>query len=588
VYSIHIGTGTCGVAAGAEHVVAAFREQVGTLGLAGTMVAETGCNGMCYAEVLVEVKHAGARHLYGRVTPDRVERILTEHVQRGQPVREWLVLENGQGAEANFLARQRHIVLRNCGDIDPMSIDDYLGHQGYQALDRVLTTMTPDQVIELTLASGLRGRGGAGFSTGTKWQLARQSAGSIKYVICNADEGDPGAFMDRSVLEGDPHSVLEGLLICGYAIGACHGYVYCRAEYPRALVRLRRAIEQARERGYLGDDILGRGFCFDVTVKEGAGAFVCGEETALMQSIEGRRGMPRLRPPYPAVAGLWGKPTNINNVETFANVPWIVLNGAAAFAAMGTEKSRGSKVFALAGKVKRSGLVEVPTGITIDEIVHDVCGGIVGNRAFKAVQIGGPSGGCLPASLGHTRIDYEELAQTGAIMGSGGMVVMDDTTCMVEMARFFLEFTQNESCGKCTSCRLGTLRMLEILQRIVEGKGEAGDLERLQELGEQIGATALCGLGQTAPNPVLTTLRYFRDEYEVHVRDKRCPAHSCSLLVNYVINAAACTGCTLCIKDCPSGAISGEKKQVHTIDPVKCIKCGKCITSCNPGAIEKV
>ncbi|MBN2360735.1 MAG: 4Fe-4S binding protein, partial [Deltaproteobacteria bacterium] len=409
-----------------------------------------------------------------------------------------------------------------------------------------------------------------------------------KYVICNADEGDPGAFMDRSVLEGDPHSVLEGMLICGYAIGACHGYIYCRAEYPKALVRLRRAIEQARERGYLGEEILGSGYAFDVTVKEGAGAFVCGEETALMQSVEGKRGMPKLRPPYPAVAGLWGKPTNINNVETFANVPWIVLNGAAAFAAMGTEKSRGSKVFAMAGKVKRTGLVEVPTGITINEIVNDVCGGIIDDRAFKAVQMGGPSGGCIPASLGHTQIDYEELQKTGAIMGSGGMVVMDDTTCMVEMARFFLEFTQNESCGKCTSCRIGTLRMLEILQRIVDGKGEEGDIERLQNLAEQIVDTALCALGGTAPNPVLTTLRYFRDEYEAHIRDKRCPAHSCPLLVDYVINAATCTGCTLCIKECQSGAISGEKKKPHVIDQDKCIKCGKCITVCNPGAIEKV
>ncbi|OPY11464.1 MAG: NADP-reducing hydrogenase subunit HndC [Syntrophus sp. PtaB.Bin001] len=393
--------------------------------------------------------------------------------------------------------------------------------------------------------------------------------------------------MDRSVLEGDPHSVLEGMLICGYAIGASHGYIYCRAEYPRAIVRLNNAISQATERGFLGDNILGTDFSFHIKIKEGAGAFVCGEETALIASIEGHRGTPRIRPPYPAVRGLWGKPTNINNVETFANLPWVILNGSQALAAMGTDDSKGTKVFAMAGKVKRSGLVEVPMGITINEIIFDICGGIVNDKKFKAVQMGGPSGGCIPASLGNTRIDYQQINKTGAIMGSGGMIVLDESTCMVELARFFLEFTQNESCGKCTSCRIGTLRMLEILKRIVEGKGEEGDIERLERLGSYIKDTAQCGLGQTAPNPVLTTIKYFRSEYEEHIVNKRCPAHSCMQLVEYAVDPGTCTGCSLCARNCPAGAISGEKKQAHQIDPAKCIKCGKCITMCNFGAIMK-
>ena len=585
--TITVGTGTCGIAAGADRVIEEFQRVLAAHDVRDVGLKETGCVGMCYAEVLVEVAHDGARWLYGRVSPERVTRIVLEHAVGGMPVRDWVVLEDGEGPEAAFLRRQRHIVLRNCGAIDPRSIDDYLARDGYQALERALRTTSPEQVIELVSASGLRGRGGAGFPTGTKWKLARQSPGDVKYIICNADEGDPGAFMDRSVLESDPHSVLEGMLIGAYAIGAHHGYVYCRAEYPRALMMLRTAVEQATERGYLGQDILGTGFSFTVTVKEGAGAFVCGEETALIASIEGRRGTPRLRPPYPAASGLWGRPTNINNVETFANLPWIVLNGAEPFAAMGTGRSRGTKVFAMAGKVKRTGLVEVPRGLTIDEIVFGVCGGIVGDKRFKAVQMGGPSGGCIPASLGQTQIDYEQITQTGAIMGSGGMIVMDESTCMVEMARFFLEFTQNESCGKCTSCRIGSLRMLETLERIVEGQGREGDVERLTELGEQIRATALCGLGHGAPNPVLTTVKYFREEYEAHIREKRCPAHSCALLVNYVIDGATCSGCQLCVKDCASGAIYGEKKQAHVIDPVKCVKCGKCVTVCNLGAIEK-
>jgi NADH-quinone oxidoreductase subunit F len=587
--TVTVGTGTCGSAAGADRVLAEVRRLAAARPAGDVAVAETGCIGMCYAEVLVEVARDGHRFLYGRVTPERVARIFDEHVDRGAPVREWVALEDLRtGPEASFLAPQRHVVLRNCGRIDPTSIDDYLGRAGYQALEQVLRTMTPEQLIAAVTASGLRGRGGAGFLTGQKWRFARDSAGTQKYVICNADEGDPGAFMDRSVLEGDPHSVLEGMLICGFAIGAGDGYIYCRAEYPKALQRLRLAIRQAEEHGFLGDDILGSGFGFHVKIKEGAGAFVCGEETALIASIEGRRGMPRLRPPYPAVRGLWGKPTNINNVETFANLPWIILSGPEKFAAMGTEKSKGSKVFAMAGKVKRTGLVEVPMGITINEIVNEVCGGIEGGGQFKAVQMGGPSGGCIPARLGDTKIDYEQLAKTGAIMGSGGMIVMDDSTCMVEMARFFLEFTQNESCGKCVSCRIGTRRMLEALERIVEGKGEEQDLELLAGLGEDIRATALCGLGQTAPNPVLTTLRYFRDEYEAHIRDKRCPAHSCPLLVTYTVIPEKCSGCQLCLKDCATGAITGAKKQAHVIDTAKCNKCGKCFTVCNLGAIQKV
>ncbi|NLI78184.1 MAG: NADH-quinone oxidoreductase subunit NuoF [Candidatus Riflebacteria bacterium] len=586
--AITVGTGTCGIAAGADKVLAEIRRQLEQKGLTTVPVRETGCVGMCYDEVLVEVEQAGRKFLYGSVTPDRVERIVTQHVKAGAPVAEWVVLENDRdGKEASFLARQKRIVLRNCGHIDPLSLDDYIAHEGYKAIQKALKEMTPEKVIDTVLASGLRGRGGAGFPTGQKWKFARQSPGPEKYVVCNADEGDPGAFMDRSVCEGDPHSVLEGMMLCGYAIGADHGVIYCRAEYPKAIVNLRHAISELESRRMLGDNLFGSKFSFRVKIKEGAGAFVCGEETALIASIEGKRGTPRLRPPYPAVKGLWGKPTNINNVETLANIPWIILKGPAVLSSIGTEKSKGTKVFAMAGKVKRSGLVEVPMGISINQIIFDVCGGIVGDRAFKAVQMGGPSGGCIPAALGDTLIDYEGITKTGAIMGSGGMVVMDDTTCMVEMARFFLEFTQNESCGKCTSCRIGTLRMLEILERIVEGKGTPEDIPALLELGDHIKATALCGLGQTAPNPVLTTLKYFREEYEAHINDKRCPAHSCARLVKYVIDANKCVGCTVCARECPTKAIAGKVKEKHVIDQAKCVKCGKCITVCRFQAVTK-
>ena len=586
--TITVGTGTCGISAGAEAVLDALRAGLADDGLKDVALEETGCMGMCYREVLVEVKDDAGTHLYGEVTPQRVKRILEDHVRGGNPVTEWLALdEGGGGTEVSFLEKQKRIVLRNCGIIDPTSLDDYLGRDGYKAIEQALKTMSRDELIAVILDSGLRGRGGGGFPTGMKWKFAKASPGKKKYVICNADEGDPGAFMDRSVLEGDPHSVLEGMMLCGYAIGSDYGYIYCRAEYPRAIDRLKKAIADATERGLLGDNILGTDFSFHIRIKEGAGAFVCGEETALIASIEGQRGTPRIRPPYPAVKGLWGKPTNINNVETLANLAWIVLNGPEAFASMGTEKSKGTKVFATAGKIKRSGLVEVPMGITINEVVFDVCDGIKEDRAFKAVQMGGPSGGCIPASMGDIQIDYDQINQTGAIMGSGGMIVMDDSTCMVEMARFFLEFTQNESCGKCTSCRIGTRRMLETLERIVEGKGREEDIDNLVELGLHIKATAQCGLGQTAPNPVLTTIKYFREEYEAHIRNHKCPAHSCSLLVNYIVNPDNCTGCGMCARDCPVGAISGEKKQAHLIDVDKCIKCGKCITVCNFDAIYK-
>jgi NADH-quinone oxidoreductase subunit F len=578
---VRVGTASCGIAAGGLAAYNRFAELLKP-DPNRVILKQTGCVGMCFREPLVEiVEDEHPRILYGEVTSDRVDRIVEEHLRGGRVIQEWVV------EEKEFLAKQKRIVLRNCGEIDPFSLEAYQARDGYRALEKVLASLTPEQIIECIAESGLRGRGGAGFPTGTKWRLARAAPDPHKYVICNADEGDPGAFMDRSVLEGDPHSVLEGMAIAGYALGADQGYIYVRAEYPQAVIRLRHAIARAEEKNLLGRNIFGRGFHFSIRLKEGAGAFVCGEETALIASIEGKRGMPRVRPPFPVEAGLWGHPTCINNVETLANVPWIILNGAKTFSAYGTERSKGTKVFALAGKVKRGGLVEVPMGITLNEVIYGIGGGTVSGGPFKAVQMGGPSGGCIPASLGDTAIDYENITATGAIMGSGGMVVMDQSTCMVDVARFFLNFTQNESCGKCTFCRIGTKRMLEILERICIGQGEEKDLKILAELGEQIKSSSLCGLGQTAPNPVLTTLRYFYHEYEAHIKEKKCPAKACLALVELYINPELCSGCGLCLKACDSGAISGEKKKPHQIEPSTCVKCGKCITVCRQGAVEK-
>ncbi|UCG60911.1 MAG: NADH-quinone oxidoreductase subunit NuoF [Candidatus Zixiibacteriota bacterium] len=582
--TVKIGLGTCGISAGGEKVYRAFQDELKDHPDA-FVLKETGCIGMCYREVLVEVSNGnGTAHMYGEVTPERVGRIIDEDILGGATIDEWLV--SGEDREVGFFDRQQRIVLRNCGIIDPGSIDEYIDMGGYRAARRALTQMKPEEVIDEVVTSGLRGRGGGGFPTGTKWKFTRQAPGDKKYIICNADEGDPGAFMDRSILEGDPSAVLEGMIIAGYAIGADEAYIYCRAEYPKAIARLRQAIAQARKNGFLGNRVFGTEFNFNIKIKEGAGAFVCGEETALIASIEGKRGMPRFRPPFPAQSGLWGKPTNINNVETYANVPWIILNGGEAYAKYGTEDSKGTKVFAMAGKVKRTGLVEVPMGVTINEIIFDVCGGIIDDKKFKAVQMGGPSGGCIPASMCDIQIDYQQINRTGAIMGSGGLVVMDETTCMVDVAKFFLTFTQAESCGKCTFCRIGTKRMLEILERITAGEGTMEDLDNLDELSEQIRAASLCGLGQTAPNPVLTTLKYFREEYETHIKEKKCPAHVCSTLLTYTINEK-CTGCTVCKTACPTDAIFGEKKTVHMIDQNKCIKCGKCFTVCRFDAVVK-
>jgi NADH-quinone oxidoreductase subunit F len=585
---ILVGLGTCGIAAGSEKIYRALEKRAGNGGPAFEL-GKTGCLGMCYIEPLVEVvDDDGAVWQYGGMTIEKVDRVLAEHVAGGTPVADLLVWSDGRvGSEGDYLARQNRIVLRNCGRIDPEIIDEYLAVGGYGALQKVIGEKNPDGLINLMIESGLRGRGGAGFLTGMKWRFTRLAAGDHKYVICNADEGDPGAFMDRSVLESDPHSVLEGMAIAGFAIGADHGYIYARAEYPKAIERLNIAIAQAEARGFLGDRILGSDHSFHIRLKEGAGAFVCGEETALIGSIEGKRGMPRVRPPFPAVKGLWGCPTNINNVETFANVPWIVARGAAAFNSLGTSNSKGTKVFAMAGKVKRGGLVEVPMGITIREIVFEVCGGIKNDRKFKAVQMGGPSGGCIPAELQDTVIDYESINKTGAIMGSGGLVVMDETTCMVDVARFFLDFTQRESCGKCTFCRVGTKRMLEILTRITEGEGRDGDIELLENLAQLVKNNSLCGLGQTAPNPVLTTLKYFRSEYEAHITNKKCPAHSCQKLLTYSITEE-CTGCMACGRVCPTGAITGEKKQLHHLDASKCIQCDECYKSCRFHSIVRL
>jgi len=590
-----VGMGTCGLSAGARETYNALKDLLPAGGEGAPAAAElsiTGCIGMCFREPLVEVREGGRRTIYGEVKPDRAREIVQEHVLGGRVLSDYVVYseEDGTptgGSEQDFLALQRRIVLRNCGLINPESIGDYEAVGGYTALRKALFEMTPLAVIEEVKASGLRGRGGAGFPTGQKWSFAAGYKGDHKYVVCNADEGDPGAFMDRSVLESDPHAVLEGMIICSKAIGANFGYIYCRAEYPLAIQRLTIALADARKAGYLGKNILGSGHDFDVKIKQGAGAFVCGEETALFASIEGERGMPRIRPPFPAEKGLWKMPTNNNNVETYANVPWILVNGAKAYAAYGTEKSRGTKVYALAGKVARGGLAEVPMGTTINQLVFGVGGGIKEGKKFKAVQMGGPSGGCIPHTLGETPVDFENIPRTGAIMGSGGMIVMDETTCIVDIARFFLNFTQDESCGKCTFCRIGTLRMLEILERITAGEGKPEDVDKLKALSERVHEASLCGLGQTAPNPVLTTLRYYMDEVLVHINDKKCPAKSCGALVDYFIDPAKCTGCQLCAKACASDAITGKLKEIHVIDRAKCIKCGKCITSCTFGAVYK-
>jgi NADH-quinone oxidoreductase subunit F len=585
-----VGMGSCGIAAGAYDVEAAFKDALaGATDTATVEMGRTGCMGLCYREVMVEIRDGEATHVYGDVTAERVPEIVSKHLVGGEPIQEWLILgDEIESVESKLLAGQTRIVLRNCGHIDPESIDDYIARDGYVALRDTIASKLPADVVEIMKASGLRGRGGAGFSTGMKWQFAASAPGDKKYVVCNADEGDPGAFMDRSVLESDPHSVLEGMAICAFAIGADEGYVYCRAEYPLAIKRLNIAIKQAEERGLLGKNIMGSGFDFTLKVKEGAGAFVCGEETALIASLEGQRGMPRIRPPFPATSGLWGKPTNINNVETFANVAWILRNGAEAYSSIGSGTSKGTKVFALTGKVKRSGLVEVPMGMTLRELVFDVAGGMSGDRPAKAVQMGGPSGGCVPEALLDTPIEYEALMQVGAIVGSGGVVVVDESTCMVDLARFFLSFTQDESCGKCVPCRIGTKRMLELVTRVTEGEGVDGDIEELERLANTVKSASLCGLGQTAPNPVLTTLKYFRHEYEEHIAEKRCRAAQCTALSTYIILSDLCRGCLVCKKHCPTNAISGELKQPHKIDANACIKCGVCVSHCAFDAITRV
>ncbi|MBN2162460.1 MAG: NADH-quinone oxidoreductase subunit NuoF [Pontiellaceae bacterium] len=579
---IAVGMSSCNMAAGSRTLYSML-ENAGLDAELGIM----GCLGMCHAEPQVQVTdESGAVFLYLGLNPAKMEKVIAEHLRGGNPVSAWL-FNDSAGDGAALMSKQKRIVLGNCGSINPESIDDYLTRDGYQALKKVLEQNDPMAVCESILASGLRGRGGAGFPTGLKWKFALGEKRDKKYVICNADEGDPGAFMDRSTLESDPHAVLEGMTIQAFATGASEGYIYCRAEYPLAVARLKIAIAQAEEKGFLGEHIFGSGFSLHLHVKEGAGAFVCGEETALMASVEGQRGMPRLRPPFPAQSGLFGRPTTINNVETLASVPWIIRNGAETYAAIGTEKSKGTKVFALAGKIKRGGLVEVPMGITIREIVEEIGGGTGTNRKIKAVQMGGPSGGCIPASLLDTRIDYDEVNRTGAIMGSGGMIVLDETTCMVDVARYFLDFTQLESCGKCTFCRIGTRRMLEILTRICEGNGVPEDIDMLEELAVQIKDTSLCGLGQTAPNPVLTTLKYFRDEYEEHINDKKCRAGKCTNLCGYEISDA-CTGCTVCARKCPVNAISGDRKAMHVIDLEVCVRCGVCRDVCKFDAVKVI
>jgi NADP-reducing hydrogenase subunit HndC len=587
--------GTGCTASGSMKVKAALENELKAKGLDEEIkVVQTGCFGLCSVGPVMIVYPDGT--FYSHVQEGDVPEIVEEHLLKGRPVTRLIHKEeneegkheiSGSLADTTFYKKQKRVALRNCGVINPEVIDEYIAMDGYQALGKVLTEMTPQEVIDVMKKSGLRGRGGAGFPTGMKWQFAAANEADQKYVVCNADEGDPGAFMDRSVLEGDPHAVLEAMAIAGYAIGASKGYIYVRAEYPIAVERLKIAIGQAREYGLLGEDIFGTGFNFDIDIRLGAGAFVCGEETALLTSIEGNRGEPRNKPPFPANKGLFQKPTIINNVETLANIPQIILKGADWFASMGTEDSKGTKVFALGGAINNTGLVEIPLGTTLRHIIYDIGGGIPKGRKFKAVQTGGPSGGCIPAQFLDTPIDYANLTRIGAMMGSGGMIVTDDSTCMVDFARFFLDFTVDESCGKCTPCRIGTRRLLELLNKITDGRGEPEDLDKLEELCYYIKANALCALGQTAPNPVLSTLKYFRDEYEAHVYEKRCPAGVCKNLMHYEIQPDVCRGCTACARKCPVGAISGTVKQPHTIDVNKCIKCGACIETCRFGAIVK-
>jgi len=594
---ILIGMGTCGRAAGAEDILDVLNQELAKRNIQ-TDILPVGCIGLCYAEPLIEVIKPGKPSVfYGNLTPELMSEIIADYLIADNPRPDLALGTRGEGTldgipklfDLPVLKPQVRISLRNCGNIDPENIAHYIANGGYEGLAKALR-MKPQEVIDEIKKSGLRGRGGAGFATGIKWQFCHDVPGDIKYVICNADEGDPGAFMDRALLEGDPHAVLEGMLIGAYAIGALEGYIYIRAEYPLAIQRLRIAIKQMEEYGLIGDDIMGSGFKFHIKIKEGAGAFVCGEETAMMASIEGRRGMPRSRPPFPAQSGLWGKPTNINNVETWSNVSAIIAKGAEWYAGYGTEKSKGTKNFSLAGKVVRTGLIEVPMGISLREILYEIGGGIPENKRLKAIQTGGPSGGFIPESLIDLPVDYESLTQAGSIMGSGGMVVIDEDTCMVDITKFFLTFTQAESCGKCIPCRWGTKQMLDILVDITEGRGKPGDVELLQELAESVKGNSLCGLGQTAPNPVLTSIRYFRDEYEEHIVEKRCSAMQCQALISYYILPDKCQGCMICARNCPVQAIEGGKRMVHVIDQDKCINCGICFDVCPPkfSAVVKV